>query len=159
MAMGGVANSKNSNGTALEWLADPGQIGRKLFGKKPPAATPVGDAYAALTREQWNTYVNNFVPIENKLIEYATDPAVVTNAMATASADVNAAFDAQQGAAGRRLRGLGMTLDADEQKASDRSYGLARSLADVGAQNTTRDTVRQRQQSVLGNPAPEAITI
>jgi len=123
------------------------------------SGTPVGDAYAALTRQQWQDYVQNFVPIENKLIQYATDPSVVTNAMQNASTDVTGAFDAQQGATQRRLKGFGVALDADEQKASDRSFGLAKSLADVGAQNTARDLTVQRQQSVLGNPAPEAIRI
>ncbi len=53
-----------------------------------------------------------------------------------------------------RLRGLGLTLSADEQHAMDRSTGLSRSLADVGAQNTARDQTLARQQSILGNPAP-----
>ena len=92
--------------------------------------TPIGDAYAALTREQWNTYVKNFIPIENKMIQYATDPSVVTDAMANASADTVGAFNAQQAGTARRLRGLGATLDADEQRASTRSFSLAKSLAD-----------------------------
>ena len=122
-------------------------------------STPVGDAYAKLTRDQWYTYVNTFVPIENKLIQYATDPTVVSGAMQNASEGVTASFDAAQAGAARRLQGLGVTLDADEQKASDRSYGLAKSLADVGAQNNARDLTRSRQQSLLGNPAPDAIQI
>lgn len=159
--IGGVARGSNG-GNSVEWLADPGQVGRKLgkvFGSGGPAATPVGDAYAALTRDQWNTYVQTFVPIENKLIGYASDPGVVTSAMADASQDITGAFDAQQASTGRRLKGMGLTLDADEQRASDKSFGLAKSLADVGAQNTARDVTVQRQQNILGNPAPEAIRI
>lgn len=158
---GGVANSGNNASTA-ERIFDPGQSLRGLRGLRGdsgPAATPVGDAYAALTRDQWNTYVQTFVPIENKLIGYATDPGVVTSAMANASENVTGAFDAQQAATGRRLKGLGVSLDADEQRASNRSFGLAKSLADVGAQNNARDVTTQRQQSILGNPSPEAIRI
>jgi hypothetical protein len=110
--------------------------------------------YAALTREQWQSYITNFVPYENKLIEYATDPSVVSNAMSGASADVNAAFDSRAAGTARHLGGLGLTLDADEQRASTRSLGLARSLTDVGAQNAARDATVARQQSILGNPMP-----
>lgn len=166
MAFGGDGGTKvggvaNGGGSAVEWLADPGQIVSGLFGKKKNngSKTPVGDAYAALMRDQWYTYVNTFVPIENKLIEYATSPTVVSDAMAGASTDTTDSFDAAQAGAARRLAGMGITMDADEQKASDRSWGLSKSLADVGAQNTAGSAARQRQQSILGNPAPDAIAI
>lgn len=125
--------------------------------QQAPAAssnTPAGDAYAALTRDMWNTYVSSFMPYENKLIKFATDRNAPLEAMQKASGFVADSFDAQQGASQRRLQGLGLTLDTDEQKAADRAYGLARSLADVSAQNNARDTTIARQQSVLGNPTP-----
>lgn len=115
------------------------------------------DTYAKLTRDQWATYLNTFVPYENKMISYATNPDTVTNAVTEARGDVAGAFDAQQGATKRRLSGLGLTLDADEQRAADRSSGLARSLADVQAANQTRDAVMQRQASLLGNPSPRLL--
>lgn len=120
----------------------------------PYAGMSANQLYADMTRQQWMNYITNFVPYENKLIEYATSPTVVSDAMAEASADVNAAFDNRAGAMDRRLRGLGLTLDQDEQRAATRSLGLARSLADVNAQNTARDQTVARQQSILGNPAP-----
>jgi hypothetical protein len=120
----------------------------------PPAPPRASDIYAALTREQWQNYVSTFVPIENQLIQFATDPNKPLEAMAEASRDVNAAYAAQQGAMQRRLSGLGVSLTADEQAAQQRSFGLSKSLADVGAQNVAGALTRQRQQSVLGNPAP-----
>jgi hypothetical protein len=116
--------------------------------------TYAGDTYAALTRDMWNSYVQNFMPYENKLIEYAQSPTVVSDAMSEASGLVEQSFAQQQGATQRRLKGLGLTLDADEQKAVDRSYGMAKSLADVTAQNVAGQQTRERQQSVLGHPAP-----
>ena len=118
------------------------------------AVAHAAQTYAAMTRDQWANYVNTFVPLENQLIQYATDPTQVTKAMTNASADVNASFDQQEGATQRRLRGLGVTLDADQQAAQKRQFGLSRALADAGAQNTAGDLTRQRQQSILGNPAP-----
>ena len=130
--------------------------GNNPYGINPSSSTYAGDTYAALTRDQWNTYYNVFRPIENQLIDYATDRNKPTEAMAEASSDVNAAYTAQQGAMGRRLRGLGVTLSDDEQAAQTRSFGLSKSLADVNAQNTAGALTTQRQQSIIGNPAPQA---
>lgn len=160
--IGGGSYSDWEDRSNFQKVFDPGGGLEKYLGigkKRTPAGTPVGDAYAALTRDQWYTYMNTFVPIENKLIEYATSPTVVADAMKSASEDTAGAFASAQASSDRRLKGLGVTLDADEKKASDRSFGLAASLADVGAQNTARDATRQRQQSILGNPAPDAISI
>ena len=133
-----------------------GGVGGLLLGgnKSAPQNTSANDAYARMTRDQWSTYVNTFVPVENQLIKYATDPNVVSNAMQKASTGVNAAFDQQQGATARQLKGLGVTLSPEEQAEQQKQYGLNRALSDVQGQNMAGDITRQRQQSILGNPAP-----
>lgn len=141
-----------------EPLDKPGRklIGLKFGGRGKEQSNYAADTYARLTRENWYTYLNELgVPQENKLLKYATDPAVVSNAMTEASQDVNQSFDRMAGITDQRIRSLGLSLDADEQQAVTRSTGLARSLADVGAQNRVRDMTRARQQSILGNPAPD----
>lgn len=127
-----------------------------IFGINPGSKTYAGDTFAALTRAQWQDYVSQFVPLENQLIQYATDPGVVSNAMQKASTNVNQSFDAAQASAARRLKGYGVTLSPEEEAAQKRSFGLARSLADVQAQGLARDMTLTRQRSVLGNPAPQA---
>lgn len=117
------------------------------------------DTYAQLTRDRWADYVSTFVPIENQLIQYATDPNTVSNAMSTASQNVQGAYNAQQGAVARRLQGLNLQLDPDEQAAQARSSSLSRGLADVQAQNLAGDLTRQRQQQILGNPAPDVVKV
>jgi hypothetical protein len=124
------------------------------FGADMSAKDYASQTFAALTRQQWADYVQNYVPYENKLIEYATDPTVVSDAMAKASGDVNTAFDRVGDVNNMRLKGLGLTLNADEQHASERSLGLARAASDVQAQNSVRDLTRARQQAILGNPSP-----
>lgn len=133
------------------------QVKNALGGGSTNSSTYASDTLAAVTRQQWADYVSTFIPIENQLIKYATDPAVVSNAMSEASQNVNQAFDAQAGATQRNLKGLGVTLSEDEKVAQARSTGLARSLADVGGQNIARDLTTQRQQSILGNPAPQGV--
>jgi len=127
-----------------------------LFGVNTGSKTYAGDTFAALTREQWADYVSQFVPLENQLIQYATDPGVVTQSMQKASTNVNQSFDAAEASAQRRLKGYGVTLTPEEQAAQKREFGLARSLADVQAQGLARDLTTTRQRSVLGNPAPQA---
>lgn len=127
---------------------------------KPFTAPTVGsanDMYAQYTREQWANYVNTFIPIENQLIKYATDTALPGQKMQEASENVSSAFAQQAGATARRLGGMGVTLSEDEQAAQQKQMGLSKSLADVQAQNLAGDMTRQRQQSVLGNPAPQGV--
>lgn len=126
-----------------------------LGGGGGSGSTYASDTFAQLTRDQWANYVQNYVPYEDKLISYATDPGVVSTAMSTASTDVNNAFNNVQASSQRRLAGMGLTLNADEQAASTRQLGLARSLADVQGQNSARDATMARQQSILGNPTPK----
>lgn len=146
---------KNGVQAAYDPLGATRGVVNAVRGDRGRSSTYAADTFAALTRDQWATYVSTFVPLENQLIAAATDKGAPDEAMASASERVNAAFDAQQGATDRRLRGMGVTLDADEQAAQRKSYGLARSLADVGAQNLAHDLTVRRQQSVLGNPAPQ----
>jgi hypothetical protein len=117
------------------------------------------ETFAALTRQQWADYVQNFVPIENTLIKYATDTSLPDQVMAKASGNVTAAFDASQGGTQRQLAGLGVTLSGDEQAAQNRAYGLSKSLADVQAQNLAGSATRARQASIIGNPAADTNAI
>lgn len=140
-------------------LLGPMGLNAGLFGgrKQSQPDNSAAQMFADLTRDQWANYVNTFVPIENQLIEYATDPNAVSDAMSEASQNVNQAFDAQQGALQRRFRGLGLQLTPEQQAAQDRATGLSRSLADVQAQTVARDLTTQRRQSILGNPAPQGV--
>lgn len=123
--------------------------------KQPSLGGSALPNYADMTRAMWYSYMNEIgVPQENRLISYATDPNVVSDAMAEASEDAKSAFARQGEASTQRLASLGLTLSPDEQAAADRSSNLAASLADVGAQNRARDQTRARQQAILGNPAP-----
>lgn len=124
------------------------------FGVNLGAKDYASRTFEALTRQQWDTYLSEFVPLENQMIEYAMSDATVDDAVMQARFDVGRAFDQQQGVQDRRLRGYGLQLNEDEQRAADRSTGLARSLADVNAANLTTQRVRDRQNSLLGNPAP-----
>ena len=108
-----------------------------------------------MTKDQWYSYLNQIgAPQERQLMQFATDPNVVNNAVAEAGADSTAAFDRASLNNDQMLRSLGLTLNADEKKASDRSFELARSLGDVQSREMARRGTVSLQQSVLGSPAP-----
>jgi len=124
------------------------------FGINTKSKTYAAQTFAALTRDQWQTYLNTFVPLENKLIQYAMDPGTVSSAVASARQDVAQSFDAQEGVQQRRLRSFGLEMSSEEQAAATRQTGLSKALADVNAANQTATRVKDRQSSLLGNPAP-----
>jgi len=124
-----------------------------------PAASTASDIYANLTREQWQNYVSTFVPIENQLIQYATDKSLPGQAMQQAGADVDSAYSTQAGQQARKLQGMGIALNPSEQAATARLTGLSHALSNVQAQNTARDLTISNQQSILGNPAPTTTSI
>lgn len=152
-SLGGILGNPLLNPDAVQ----NGMLKKWTSGGSDAPSTSASDMFASVTRDQWNNYVNTFVPIENKLIDYATNPNTIPDAMSDASKGVHDAFGAQQGAIQRRLQGLGVQLSPDEQAAQTRSSGLTESLADVQAQNTARDLTSQRQQSILGSPAPTGV--
>jgi len=163
----------------LSWFA-PGINGSKLFGGGSSISAPIAEgasaygmgaggmmglnpnsknfaqnAFAALTRQQWDDYLSNYVPEENRLINYATDETKPQDASYLAGRGIGAAFDQQRASTDRRLAGMGMTLNPEERAAADKQSRLSESLATVGAMNNARDATVQRQQSVIGSPAPK----
>lgn len=111
--------------------------------------------YSDMSRKQWMQYLNTFVPVENQLIQYATDPNTVAKAVDSARTSVSDQFGARQGMLDRKMRGLGTELDADQQNAANRELGIQKSLADVAAVNNTRSVVQNRQMGIMGGPAPK----
>lgn len=116
-----------------------------------------GRTYEAMTREQWQTYLTQFVPIENQLIDYVMSPQTVQDAVTMARRNVSRSFGLQQQATERLMRSLGVELNEQEQQAMERRTGLAQALADVNAANQAVMRTEQRQRSILGNPVPNVM--
>jgi hypothetical protein len=110
------------------------------------------DTQSALSRDQWDTYLSMFMPLENNLIRYATDWQAPVKAAAATEQYVDKAFDASAAAGERRRRAYGIKLNADEQGAVDRINNINESLTKVGAANTVREATEDRQKSIMGVP-------
>ncbi len=120
------------------------------IGGGQPSGGTAAQQMAALTRQQWADYVSLFMPYENELIDYAMNPEVVTKSVDKARADVDTAFQVQEGVNQRRLRAQQQTLSPEEQAAADKQTQLSKSLAEVGAENTARQATIGRQRGILG---------
>lgn len=129
--------------------------GQNFLGLNQGSKNFAQNAFAAITRQQWDDYLQNYIPIENRLISYAMDEDAPMQQAQRAGQDISSAFGRQRESTQRRLAGMGLQLTPEEQAAADKSSRLSESLATVGAMNNARDATLQRQQSVLGNPAPQ----
>lgn len=145
----GMAAGMASNGGTTYGSGD-------FMGLNPRSKNFAQDAFAAITRQQWDDYLQNYVPMENRLIDYATDETKPQDAAYLAGRGVGQAFAQQRESAGRRLAGMGLELTPEEQAAADKQSRLDESLATVGAMNNASQATRDRQQSIIGNPAPQA---
>ena len=143
-------------GTFQKFTPGAKRLQNKTFGGSAgPTGPSANDISAQVTKDQWYSYLNQIgAPQEQQLMKFATDPTVVSSAMSEASADSTASFDRAAVNNDQMLRSLGLTLNADEKKASERSFALARSLGDVQSQEMARRGTVSLQQSVLGSPAP-----
>lgn len=136
---------------AIGFNANPGAAS---MGLNPNSKNFAQNAFAAITRQQWDDYLTNYVPMENRMIDYATDETKPQDMSYLAGRGVGAAFDQQRESTDRRLAGMGLQLTDEERGAVDKQSRLSESLATVGAMNNARDATMQRQQSIMGAPAP-----
>lgn len=127
---------------------------RNSLGIRLDAEKYAADTQAALTRDQWDTYLKNFVPVEDNLIRYANNLAAPTENAERAIAGVGQAFEQQTGIAERRMRAYGIQPTQEQTTAIDRNTKLNKSLAEVQAGNTARDATISRQRSIMGG-APQ----
>lgn len=134
---------------------DPNAKPGDFMGLNPRSQNFAQQAFAAITRQQWNDYLTQYVPLENRLIEYAMDEEAPAQAAELAGRGIGQSFDRQRESTGRRLAGMGLTLTPEEQAAADKQSRLSESLATVGAMNNASQVTRDRQQSVIGNPTPQ----
>ncbi len=109
---------------------------------------------AGILGQQWANYQSVFKPVENKLIDYATNPDTITNATANAKTNVDNAFATSSGGLQRQLSAQGVQVTPEQQTAITRQNGLSKSLAEVGAMNQSANTTYDTITSVLSGGAP-----
>jgi len=110
------------------------------------------DTFAAMTRDMWAQWVQQFMPIENTLIDYASDVTLPQTNAVKAIQGVQSAFAQGNQSSDLSMKTSGIQLNPDEKKALDRDRNLSQSLAEVQAANTARTLTVDRQRGILGAP-------
>lgn len=110
---------------------------------------------AQLVQQQQANYQAMYEPVENQLIDYATNPNTISNAQARAGANASIASAGAAQGLNKTLEGQGIKLTPVQEQAQQRKLGLQASLSKVGAMNTagqqTYDTI---SQVLSGGAAP-----
>lgn len=136
-------------------------------GVKADAFTPMGlpilmdagnanDNSAQVTLALWNDYKTNFAPYSYGMLDSLTtqNPGIVEETVGKAQEQVGRSFDV----AGRNRQlafsRLGMAPDAQTSAAMDRQASLARAAATVGAANTTRMGLKERDMMLMTSGVP-----
>lgn len=123
--------------------------GQMDFGQNPLNGA---DTFAKMTRDMWAQWVQQFMPIENTLIDYASDVTLPGQAANKAIAGVQSAYAQGAKMSDLSMKTSGIQLNDQERTAIARDRSLSQSLAEVQAANTARTLTTDRQRSTLGVP-------
>jgi len=107
------------------------------------------DDQATMARSEWYDYANRFVPIENQLMNYATNPDQITTAENNATSATDQAFATQAGTQQREMAGLGIQPTSAQSTEINRNDDLSKSLGEVGAANEAEQATNARQLQIL----------
>lgn len=120
--------------------SDIGRAFQQLKGGNPSNLKP-DQLQALITREQYADYVRRFQPFEDQLYAELTPEqraARLEQDLTTAGESVDKQFDASRGIMDRQMSRYGLSLNPDQRRSVDRSFGLQETLGKVGARNLTR---------------------
>lgn len=113
------------------------------------ASDPV-NTEAAITREQYQYFQDNFRPIEDEVLSRALDPSVAGVRGQKAADAVRDRFAAQEGQWERRASRFGVTPTQDQKMVAERLRGLRKASSMVGAENSARANTRDQSLESLG---------
>lgn len=109
------------------------------------------DTLADIVNESQEIYENDFLPVEEQLIEDATDPNSGQTAAQTALDDSTAAFNRQEAQFERGIQRTGGSVSTAQREKLDQQKGLARATSTIGAANLARrDQNAQNDATIEG---------
>lgn len=90
---------------------------------------------ASILRQQYSNYQSMFVPEENKLIKFATDPNTIPNAQKRAMGLTEQSFKAGDAGFNKGLETSGVQLTPEQQASIGRQRQVNQQLATVDSAN------------------------
>lgn len=124
-----------------------------------PVLSDKGDPsenYAQVSMALWNDFQKNFAPFQYRMLEGMTteNPGLVAEDVGLAKEQVTRAFDVSRQNRQVSMERFGMAPDAQTQKSMDRQDGLDKATSLVGAANTTRARLKQRDMELMTTGVP-----
>ena len=126
-------------------------LGAGQFGVPGPVPDPTA-ALGAISSQEWSTYMQHFVPMENQLIQYAMNPNQAATNMATAEGLQQQESKQASGIATRQLQQQDTQLTQQQQEAAGKQRGINAASAIVNTANQAKDVTVANQMSILGAP-------
>jgi hypothetical protein len=120
------------------------------FGTTGPAAGNAAQNLANVTSQEWQTYLQNFVPEENALISYATNPNLPQENMNTAIQTQQQANAQAAGIETRSLAQYDTSLTPAQKAASQLTRGISNATSTVNSANVAKDVTVANQMGILG---------
>ena len=120
------------------------------LGSIPGAA---GQSLASISANEWQTYMQYFVPQENLALQYATNPNQVQQNMTQAVGLQEQANAQAGGIQQRKLAQFDTQLTAPQAAEATKQTGINDALANVQSQNQAKDVTIQQQMGILGTHA------
>ena len=105
------------------------------------------DIMAEITRQQYDDYIDRFLPIENQLIDLATSDELLNDQLARNVETVDQQY--AMSSKGNEMQSGRMGLDNTKTAQQGTNTGLSKSLSLASAQNESRSAIDDLQKSII----------
>ena len=123
-----------------------GALSHKWFGHDPGAPNPI----LGLAQSEFDYYNQNISPIQQQLLQKATNQNTLTQNVNQAQSDVNSQFKNLPGAFQRQMSGLGVTPTTAQTAAFNKQLALSKGIATAGASNQAARATGIQQRQAFG---------
>ena len=107
-------------------------------------------ALGTISANEWSSYLQNFLPQTQQLMNYATSNQQVQTNMQTGLGLQEGANAQEAGMQTRRLQQFDTTLNPQEAAAAKEQTGLGNVLSNVQAENKAKDVTVANQMGIMG---------
>ena len=116
-------------------------------------STTAAQQLGSISQNEWSTYLQHFMPIENTLLQYAQNTALPEQNAQAALGIQEQANTQGAGIQERQLAQYDTSLNPEEAAAAKKATGISNAVANVQAQNQAKDVTVANQMSIMGTPS------
>ena len=116
-------------------------------------STAASSQLGAISQDEWSTYLQHFMPMENTLLQYAQNTQLPGQNMTAALGVQEQANSMAEGMQQRQLNQFDAQLNPEEAAAAKKARGISDTVANVQAANQAKDVTVANQMSIMGAPS------